>query len=244
MRNLRFATNFVKVCEKHGGSNRRKNLRNFSSRNVDDCNDGGDGLVSWEELEDVIHLGIFQSLSDLNDAVTKSQEWQPVAMVDVPREGANKEMAKDEIVGSVVIVDSKANGVATSRERDVENCGERGDSETAVEDSSTHEDMHIGDPGFDTDKRQEETVTSSFTLHESSSLADAATSPVRVRKKKKRSNGIKGSHKSIGAASGSGGDDREKKSASTKPWECSICTYINERGMHLICEICGSPRIS
>ena len=28
-----------------------------------------------------------------------------------------------------------------------------------------------------------------------------------------------------------------------KPWQCPVCTFINENPMHLICGVCSSPRI-
>jgi len=41
-----------------------------------------------------------------------------------------------------------------------------------------------------------------------------------------------------------GNNENEFKTNPDEPWECPVCTFINENGLHLVCAVCNSPRFS
>ncbi|EED90346.1 predicted protein [Thalassiosira pseudonana CCMP1335] len=147
-----------------------QHFRQSAPPNVNAFNSGGNGeLISWDDLEDAIYIGLHNSISDINNSVTEKQEWKPTDAVLVQSAGGSFGVASNGGLGT-------ANG-----DDNAKTIG------SAV--ASRFSTSRINEP------RNESTQSTS--------------------------------------EDDSGG----------KPWQCPVCTFINENPMHLICGVCSSPRI-
>eukprot|EP01082_Thalassiosira_pseudonana_P009223 g8392.t1 g8392 contig29:410117-410608(+) len=78
-----------------------QHFRQSAPPNVNAFNSGGNGeLISWDDLEDAIYIGLHNSISDINNSVTEKQEWKPTDAVLVQSAGGSFGVASNGGLGT------------------------------------------------------------------------------------------------------------------------------------------------